>query len=375
MARTCMITGGAGFIGCAVSAVLARRFDHVIAVDNLHPQIHPQPVRPAALYERVELVVADITLEQTWAALLDATRPQVVVHLAAETGTGQSLTESSRHASVNVVGTTRMLDAFARCGVLPERIVLTSSRAVYGEGAWRNNATDKIYYPGQRSRAQLERGEWDFPDSTCLPFSAPSIEPHPTSVYGATKLAQEHILSAWALSFGVEAVILRLQNVYGPGQSLANPYTGIVSLFARLARAHQSIPIYEDGQIIRDFVFIDDVAAAIDRVVCNGAPSAGPYDIGSGRPTSILQLGAMIADFYKAPAPYISGAFRNGDVRHACCDITHTRMALNWTPVWALEEGLPALCQWIEEQFAANPQILSPPPADADAPTLRGVSS
>src|SRR5438105_3343918 len=129
MDRACIITGGAGFIGCAVSAELARQFDHVIAIDSLHPQIHPQQVRPASLHEKVKLVTADITLVETWHSLLEDIRPHVVLHLAAETGTGQSLTESSRHA--NVVGTARMLDAFARSGVLPERIVLASSRAVY----------------------------------------------------------------------------------------------------------------------------------------------------------------------------------------------------------------------------------------------------
>ena len=154
--------------------------------------------------------------------------------------------------------TTRMLDALARSHFLPERIILASTRAIYGEGAWRNNDTGDIIYPGQRSRSQLERREWDFPGLSFLPFAALSTEPRPTSIYGATKLAQEHILRAWALSFGTKVVILRLQNVYGPGQSLINSYTGIVSLFARLARAHKSIPIYEDGQMLRDFVFIDD---------------------------------------------------------------------------------------------------------------------
>ena len=350
MARTCIITGGAGFIGCSVGAELARQFDQVIAIDSLHPQVHQQPVRPASLHEKVKLVIADITLAETWQALVQHTRPDVVVHLAAETGTGQSLTEGSRHASVNVVGTTRMLDAFAGSGRLPERIVLTSSRAVYGEGAWRDNRTGEIVYPGQRSRAQLERGEWDFPGLTCLPFAAVSTEPRPTSIYGATKLAQEHIVRTWASSFGIDVAILRLQNVYGPGQSLSNPYTGIVSLFASLARANQSIPIYEDGQIIRDFVFIDDVAAALCRVACKGTPSINPYDVGSGQATSILQLGTLIAHLYGAPPPHVNGAFRNGDVRHASCDISPTRTGLDWKPMWSLEDGLRALCDWIDVQ-------------------------
>nr|WP_318289438.1 NAD-dependent epimerase/dehydratase family protein [Paraburkholderia sp. BL8N3] len=265
MMRTCLVTGGAGFIGCAISSTLVRHFDRVVALDNMHPQIHATPDRPARLDPKVELVVGDVTLSETWNSLLQTVKPDVVIHLAAETGTGQSLTEGTRHAMVNVVGTTQMLDAFVRFESVPRRIVLTSSRAVYGEGAWQD-AAGTITYPGQRSKVQLEQGVWDFPGLKCLPFEATRTQPRPTSIYGATKLTQEMVLSAWALSFGVEVGLLRLQNVYGPGQSLSNPYTGIVSLFARLARGGKSIPLYEDGEIVRDFVFIDDVSEAVTGI-------------------------------------------------------------------------------------------------------------
>jgi dTDP-L-rhamnose 4-epimerase len=344
-----MVTGGAGFIGSAISGELARRFDRVIAVDNLHPQIHPQQVRPAALDQRVELVIGDVNRKDTWDQLLRDTRPGVVVHLAAETGTGQSLTEATRHANVNVTGTTQMLDAFARCGTLPYRIVLISSRAVYGEGAWRNVDTGEIIYPGQRSRAQLQRGEWEFSGLTALPLAALTTQPRPTSIYGATKLAQEHILRAWAVSFAVDTAILRLQNVYGPGQSVYNPYAGIVPLFALSARAGETISLYEDGEVTRDFVFIEDVAQAICRVACDGAPSDIPYDVGSGEATSIRQLATIIAGIYQAPAPSVTGAFRNGDVRHASCDILRTRTDLAWAPSWSIEQGVIEVCRWVDK--------------------------
>jgi dTDP-L-rhamnose 4-epimerase len=350
---TCLVTGGAGFIGCAISPLIARAFDRVIAIDNLHPQIHAEPVRPAALDGKVALVVADVTLQESWDRILADARPDVVIHLAAETGTGQSLTEASRHAEVNVVGVTRMLDAFSRLDRMPRRVVLTSSRAVYGEGAWIDRRTGAICYPGQRSKAQLERGQWDFPDLHCLPFDAASTTPNPTSVYGATKLAQEHILKSWALSFDVEIGLLRLQNVYGPGQSLSNPYTGIVSLFARLAREGKSIPVYEDGEIVRDFVFIDDVAEAVRIVACEPLPSHAAYDIGSGEATTIHHLAKVIAGIYGAPAPHINGAFRNGDVRHASCDISRAIAELNWKPHWSVEAGVAALCRWIDGRLAA----------------------
>jgi dTDP-L-rhamnose 4-epimerase len=363
MLGTCLVTGGAGFIGSAISGTLVSRFDRVVAVDNLHPQVHPMPVRPGLLHPAVELVIGDITLRETWDRLLQDVRPQVVVHLAAETGTGQSLTEASRHASVNVTGTAQMLDAFSRSGALPYRLILSSSRAVYGEGAWRHERTGEVVYPGQRSVGQLERGEWDFPGLTSLASAALNTEPRPTSIYGATKLAQEHIVRTWCLSFGVGAAILRLQNVYGPGQSLHNPYTGVVSLFARLASQGQSIPIYEDGRITRDFVFIEDVAAAICGLACDGAPSDIPYDIGSGQTISIWQIGAFIAGLYGAPAPNINGKFRNGDVRHASCDIARTRAELGWEPKWRVERGVTALCRWLNEHspgVAGDPRDEAP---------------
>ncbi|HUX69721.1 MAG TPA: NAD-dependent epimerase/dehydratase family protein, partial [Cellulomonadaceae bacterium] len=168
---TCLVTGGAGFIGTAMSGGLVSRFDRVVAIDNLHPQIHPRPERPTELDPAVELVVGDVTDPSAWDALLDTVRPDVVVHLAAETGTGQSLAESTRHAMTNVVGTTQMLDALRRHDSMPRRIVLSSSRAVYGEGAWRDVA-GQLYYPGQRTAEILERGEWDFPGSQPVAMAA-----------------------------------------------------------------------------------------------------------------------------------------------------------------------------------------------------------
>ena len=351
MTRTCLVTGGAGFIGCAVSPLLVKQFDRVVALDNMHPQIHKTQDRPARLHPAADLVIGDVTHRATWDALLAGLKPDVVIHLAAETGTGQSLTEGTRHASVNVVGLTQMLDAFVRHERMPKRVVLTSSRAVYGEGAWQDSHGN-ISYPGQRSKAQLEGGIWDFPGMKCLPFEATRTEARPTSIYGSTKLAQELVLKAWALSFGIEIGLLRLQNVYGPGQSLSNPYTGIVSLFAQLARSRKVIPLYEDGEIVRDFVFIDDVAEAIMAAVACQSPPSTPLDIGSGETTTIRQLAKIIARIYEAPSPVVNGAFRNGDVRAASCDITRARTDLAWIPRWSVEKGVEALCAHIDAEAA-----------------------
>lgn len=177
--------------------------------------------------------------------------------------------------------------------------------------------------------------------------------PAPVSIYGATKLAQEHLLSAWAGSHDTALSVLRLQNVYGPRQSLTNPYTGIVSFFSQLAREGRSIPLYEDGMITRDFVYIDDVVSALVAAV-DHAPSGedGGFrlaDVGSGRATTIRELAEVVAAFHAAPEPHVTGQFRDGDVRHASC-APSVLGDLDWTPVWSLEDGVSALQRWIAEQ-------------------------
>ncbi len=351
-AKACLVTGGAGFIGCAIAGDLSRRFDRIIAMDILHPQVHQNRDRPAALPRDVELCRLDVTEPASWDEVLADFHPDVVIHLAAETGTGQSMTEAARHAHVNVTGTAMMLDGLARLRRIPARILLASSRAIYGDGAWEDPISGAIMYPGTRGRRQLARGDWDYRGLRSLASTAAVTKSSPASVYGATKLAQEHLIYAWCAGFGVSPAVVRLQNVYGPGQSLNNPYTGIVALFCRLARAGKSIPLYEDGTMLRDFVLIDDVVTALMAVL--DAPALGPlpYDIGSGRAISIGRAAQLVAAFYGAPSPHISGQYRFGDVRHASCQIETTVAELDWVPRFSLEAGLRRLQHWIETDQA-----------------------
>jgi dTDP-L-rhamnose 4-epimerase len=322
-------------------------------MDALHPQIHTGFGRPTDLPASVQLLTGDVTHAPDWKAVLRLVRPAQVIHLAAETGTGQSLSEATRHGSVNVVGTTQLLDALTRAGLVPHQLLLASSRAVYGEGAWRSG--EHIFYPGPRTHAQLTAGLWDpkGPDGAVaipLPSSASRTEARPTSIYAATKLAQEHMMLAWTAASGSALSVLRLQNVYGPGQSLTNPYTGIVSLFGRLARARRPLEVYEDGRIVRDFVFIEDVVEALANAVERPAPQPRLLDIGSGSATTIHDLARKIAFLCDAPEPTVVGRFRDGDVRAASCDIEPAIAELSWQPEWPLDRGIPALLEWIERQ-------------------------
>jgi dTDP-L-rhamnose 4-epimerase len=347
---TVLVTGGAGFIGCAISQRYAAEAGRWVVLDSLHPQVHATADRPAALHPSAELMVGDVTDPGAWDTLLETISPDVIIHLAAETGTAQSLYEATRHAQVNVVGTTVMLDALGRAGMVPGHFLLSSSRAVYGEGQWRDSS-GALLNPGPRSHARLAKAEWDYPDAVAVPSSAVTTPAEPSSVYGATKLAQEHLLSAWTRSHDTALTILRLQNVYGPGQSLTNSYTGIVSLFSQLAMKAESIPIYEDGMILRDFIFIDDIAdafvAAMTDVIAGGFRR---YDVGSGIGTTILDLAGTIARYHDAPEPHITGAFRDGDVRAAACRIDATIDALDWEPRWSVEDGVARLQEWISAQ-------------------------
>lgn len=330
-------------------------------MDVLHPQVHDRLGRPLDLPGSVPLLLGDVSHAPDWEAVLRLVRPRQVVHLAAETGTAQSLSEATRHAAVNVLGTAQMLDALTRADLVPDQMVLASSRAVYGEGAWRSG--DRVFYPGPRTHEQLAAAIWnpvgpDGEPAVPVPNSASTTEPHPTSVYGATKLAQEHMMAAWTSARGNALSIVRLQNVYGPGQSLSNPYTGIVSLFAQLALAGCPLEVYEDGEIVRDFVYIEDVVDAFVAVIESGSSRRRILDVGSGNATTVYDLARHIVALCGAPEPTVVGKFRDGDVRAATCDIVSTVTELPWRPKWSLRSGLEALITWIEH----HPR-LSPPQA------------
>ncbi len=352
MQANVLITGGAGFIGSALSARLAELGHRVVAMDVLHPQVHGG--RTPILHPEVQLLLGDVTHSPNWEAVLGLTKPDVVVHLAAETGTGQSLSEASRHGLVNVVGTTRLLDALYRSEHRPAHLVLASSRAVYGEGRW-ISADGTAFYPGFRPADQLEAGRWDCVGESGepakpLPSRAVITEPRPSNVYAATKLAQEHLLLSWGAALGVAVSILRLQNVYGPGQSLTNSYTGVLALFAQLAEARQPIEVYEDGAIWRDFVFVEDVVTAITQCIEQPPKGGRLLDVGSGQATTILEIAQGLAALTGAPDPMVCGRYRQGDVRAAVCDLRDTEAQLGYRPAWPATRGLPALLAWVTSQ-------------------------
>lgn len=344
-----LITGGAGFIGKAIARAVAPHAKDVILLDSLHPDVHGIEPR-APTIPRARFLHDDVTKPLAWQQLVDAATPTVVIHLAAETGTGLSLSEATRHAHVNVVGTTTMLDAFFRSTRKPEHIILASSRAVYGEGEWMVNG--RRFYPGLRTRTALLKHEWtpcgETGDAAVpLPSQTGITEPRPTNIYAATKLAQENLLLAWASATDTALSILRLQNVYGPGQSMINSYTGVLALFARHAIKGEPIELYEDGGAIRDFVYIDDAVDAFCKSLAR-PPDDGlrVVDIGSGSATTLANVATMITARMDGPDPFVSGRFREGDIRAACCDVAAARREIGYAPTYDLETGISRLLDW-----------------------------
>lgn len=349
-----LITGGAGFIGSRVTRRLAEDTSNQIWIlDNLHPQVHGVNASAPNFPGSVRFVQGDICDRATVEKLVTEAQPDIVIHMAAETGTGQSMDEIYHYCNVNVSGTAILLESL-KLGQ-PSRFILMSSRALYGEGAYWSEQENALVVPPPRTKVDMETGRFIpiLPEAGALkPVSTPeTIAPSPSSVYASTKLMQEYLAQQAGSAADWSATFLRFQNVYGPGQSLKNPYTGVLSIFSSQILAGQRLNIYEDGQIIRDFVFVDDVVRAIIKACECSLPHGTTINIGSGQPTSILKAAQILLQLYgKSVEAYeITGDFRMGDIRYAVADIQKAHELLDWQPQVMPETGLQQLSQWCLE--------------------------
>jgi dTDP-L-rhamnose 4-epimerase len=355
MSNLVLITGGAGFIGQRVARALLKQGSMVRIIDNFNPQIHASETIAADLEGKVELIKGDVRdREQMRLALAGV---NTIVHLAAETGTGQSMYEIDRYFSVNVQGTATMLDLLQNddCGAQLRSIVVASSRAVYGEGAYRCG-THGVVYPEQRTREDMSAGRFEPVCPSCGQACslAATTEPAPfmpMSMYGLTKQVQEQAVLLYARTRGINGFALRYQNVYGPGQSLKNPYTGILAVFSNLARQGQGIEIYEDGEESRDFVYIDDVVEATVRSINHAQPFVGALNVGSGQPTTVRTVAEEIKSFFKSDSSLtVTGAFRMGDIRHNIADMTRCEAVLGRLDNVPFKQGLSNFLEWASSE-------------------------
>jgi dTDP-L-rhamnose 4-epimerase len=357
MAQKVLITGGLGFIGLTLARTLVRRGMTVRLLDNLSPQIHgvdPQFELVALLDKHlVEVMRGDVCQRRDWvSALRDVSS---VVHLAAETGTGQSMYRIGDYTSTNVLGTALMLDVLANDRHDVKKLVLASSRSVYGEGAYECSLCGLVY-PPMRSLGSLQASQWEPLCPCCSGSVQPVATPEtartsPASVYAATKLAQEDLVRIVANALGIPFLVFRLQNVYGEGQSLNNPYTGILSIFSNRIRQGKEILLFEDGRESRDFVHVSDVAEAMTLGLTSEGGDGLTMNVGSGEQVSVEMIARSLMRQFHSSAPVIvSGQYRLGDIRHNFADMSVIRRCLAFSPKMTLEKGISRFVHWVKTQ-------------------------
>ncbi|RLJ01420.1 MAG: nucleoside-diphosphate sugar epimerase [Candidatus Aenigmatarchaeota archaeon] len=348
-----LVTGGAGFIGSYIVDLLVEKGYTVRILDNLEPQVHktePDYVNPEAEFMR-----GDVTKPEDWARALKGM--DAIIHQAAMVGVGQSMYQPVRYLTANTIGTALMYEAIIKMKLKPQKIIVASSMSCYGEGAYRCPEHGKVY-PSIRSREQLERGEWEL----FCPYCSKEVEPIPTdeekpqhnlSTYALSKYDQERLTMNYGFALKIPSVALRYFNVYGPRQSLNNPYTGVAAIFSSRIKNNNQPIIYEDGNQSRDFIYVEDVARA--NLLALESDVSGYYNVGTGNPITIKGVAETLIKLYgKSLEPKVTGEFRPGDVRHCFADITKIKKELGFKPKVSVEEGFRKLVEWGEKVEAED---------------------
>lgn len=355
-----LITGGAGFIGSNLSLKLLSMGYDVTVLDNLSPQIHGvnSPLFNS-IKGKVNFIHGTVLSRDDWKKALEGV--DLVVHLAAETGTGQSMYEIEKYTNVNITGTSIFLDLLANEKHSVRKMVVASSRSIYGEGKYQCSVHGAVY-PSGRTSADMESGDFEVKCPCCgkeveLLATDEDSKIHPSSIYGITKQVQEQMFLVMSESLGIPAVAFRYQNVYGAGQSLSNPYTGILSIFSTRIKNGNDINIFEDGKESRDFVYIDDVVDATILGLEKDAANQHVFNVGYGSPVDVNTVAESLRRSYGSDIEIkISGNFRLGDIRHNYADITKIRELLGYSPKVSFEEGIRRFTAWVDQQDTKDDQ-------------------
>lgn len=355
--KNILVTGGAGFIGSNLVLKLLDRGYYITVLDNLSPQIHGKnPETESSLFisikDKVKFIKGSVTDRENWEKALS--NQDAIIHLAAETGTGQSMYQVHKYVDVNINGTALMLDVLVNGDYKIKKVIIASSRAIYGEGKYRSKELG-IVFPPHRAEEDLNKGDFEvkYPNSSDLTLVATDEESkiHPSSVYGITKQNQEQMIMTVCPTLGIAAVAFRYQNVYGPGQSLKNPYTGILSIFSTQIKNGNGINIFEDGKESRDFVYIDDVIDATILGLEKEEANNQIFNVGTGTPTDVYTVAKQLIENYRKEVPItISGNYRLGDIRHNFADITKISSMLNFVPKISFNQGLEKFTNWVNSQ-------------------------
>lgn len=356
--KNILITGGAGFIGSNLSLKLIAKGYNVTVLDTLSKQIHGEkPEETSPLYlsikDKVKFIKGSVTSREDWMQALEG--QEAVIHLAAETGTGQSMYEIEKYVDTNIGGTALLLDILTNTKHNVKRVLVAESRAIYGEGKYHCEKCGDVY-PTDRKDEDMAKGDFECHCPKCggrvtLVGTTEDSAIHPSSVYGISKQVQGQLVHLVCPTIGVESVSFRYQNVYGPGQSLSNPYTGILSIFSTRIKNHNGINIFEDGKETRDFVYIEDVVDA--TILGLEVPEANGhvFNVGTGVATDVLTVANTLCEKYGIEVPItVSGNYRLGDIRHNFADITQARQILSFEPKWSFSDGIEQFTKWVNEQ-------------------------
>lgn len=352
-----LITGGAGFIGSRLSLRLIDLGYKVTVLDILSEQIHGQNTEHSFLYnsikDSVKFIRGDVRNTSDWQNAIEDI--DTIVHLAAETGTGQSMYLIDKYVDVNCGGTAKMLDVLTNSEHKVKKVIVASSRAIYGEGKY-HCEKDGVVFPGKRRKRDLDNGLFDIKCDICgsplalLPTDE-DAKIQPESIYAITKSNQEQMVLISCDSLNIPAVALRYQNVYGPGQSLTNPYTGILSIFSTRILNNNNINVFEDGQESRDFVYIDDVVEATVLAIQKKINKSIALNVGSGISTTVEYLANSLKKLYNSEVEVnVSGDYRIGDIRHNKADIEKVKNVLGFTPKMPFDTGLRNFVDWVKQQ-------------------------
>jgi dTDP-L-rhamnose 4-epimerase len=354
--KNILITGGAGFIGSNLTVKLVSKGYNVTILDNLSKQIHGEN-QDSTLYNSIKdkatFILGDVCNKSDWVKALKG--QDAVIHLAAETGTGQSMYEITRYNEVNIIGTAQLLNILTNQEHTIKKIIIASSRSIYGEGKYLCD-NHGIIYPNERKDADMVNGNFNPICDKCdkkliLKATDENSKIHPSSIYGITKQHQEQMILLIGKTLKIPAVALRYQNVYGPGQSLANPYTGILSIFSTRLLNRNDIDIYEDGEESRDFVFIDDVVDATVLALEKKEANHQIFNVGSGVATTVSEVANTLKKLYASNVNVnISGKYRLGDIRHNYADLSKIKNVLGFHPKFNFRNGISEFVNWVKTQ-------------------------
>ncbi len=358
MSYKALVTGGAGFIGSHIVDELVKGGHDVRVFDSLDPQVHGKGAKkPGYLNPKAEFVKGDVTDKGALAKALEDI--EVVFHEAAAVGVGQSMYQISYYVSNNNVGTSNLLELLADGKHGVKKMLVAASMSSYGEGAYSCQGCGTVY-PPLRTAEQMEKRDWELHCPNCgkaaKPIPTPETKPqHCNSIYALTKKDQEEMLLMIGKTYGIPAVALRYFNVYGPRQSLSNPYTGVAAIFmSRIKNGNRPI-VYEDGLQTRDFISVHDIARANVLAMEKSAADYEVFNVGSGIPHPIKSIAEMIArTFGSKIAPEITNTFRKGDVRHCYADTSKIKKKLGFTPSVSFEAGMCELIEWSRKAEAVD---------------------